>query len=53
MIINVNKSADSLNKESQELLKLDMHAADIYNLITKGEIGAYSDHRHTPVILNK
>ena len=51
VIINVNKSADSLNKESQELLKLDMHAADIYNLITKGEIGAYSDHRHTPVIL--
>ena len=37
VIINVNKSADSLNKESQELLKLDMHAADIYNHHKRGD----------------
>ena len=53
VIINVNKSAGSLNEKAAALLELDMHAADIYNLITKGEIGTYSDHRHSPVIEGK
>lgn len=53
VIINVNKSAGSLNEKAAALLELDMHAADIYNLITKGEIGTYSDHRHSPVIEEK
>ena len=51
VIINVNKSAADLNEKAASLLQLDMHAADIYNLMTTGEIGAYSDHRHPPVIL--
>lgn len=51
VIVNVNKSAGSLNDKAASLLQLDMHAADIYNLVTKGEIGAYSDHRHSPVII--
>ncbi len=49
VIINVNKSAGSLNEKAAALLKLDMHAADIYNLMTKGEIGSLSDHIHSPV----
>ena len=53
VIINVNKSLESLNGEAAKQLQLDMHAADIYNLITKGEIGSCSDHRHTPVIIEK
>lgn len=53
VIINVNKSAGSLNEKASALLKLDMHAADIYNLMTTGEIGACSDHIHPPVIIKK
>ena len=53
VIINVNKSHESLDREAAKLLQLDMHAADIYNLITKGGIGPCSDHRHPPVIIEK
>lgn len=53
VIINVNKGADGISEKASGLLQLDMHAADIYNLMTKGEIGAYSDHRHSPVMLQK
>ena len=53
VIINVNKSAGYLNEKAAALLQLDMHAADIYNLITTGEIGSCSDHRHPPVMINK
>ena len=53
VIINVNKSAGSLNEKASALLKLDMHAADIYNLMTTGEIGSCSDHIHPPVIIKK
>lgn len=51
VIINVNKSAGNLNTKAEALLQLDTHAADIYNLVTKGEIGPYSDHRHSPVMI--
>lgn len=50
VVINVNKSAAGLGERASALLELDMHAADIYNLITKGEIGACSDHVHSPVM---
>ena len=53
VIINVNKSAKDLSESASGLLQLDMHASDVYNLMTTGEIGAGSDHRHQPVILNK
>ena len=51
VIINVNKAAKNLNRKAASLLKLDMHAADIYNLMTTGEIGSCSDYRHQPVII--
>ena len=53
VIINVNKSAGDLNEKASSLLQLDMHAADIYNLMTTGEMEAGSDHRHQPVIIRK
>ena len=52
VIINVNKSEGDLSEKAAALLQLDMHAADIYNLMTIGEIGSCSDHRHTPVIIH-
>ena len=51
VIINVNKSYGDLSDEAQKLLELDMHAADIYNLITGNDIGQGSDRRHAPVII--
>ena len=51
VIINVNKSSGQLNEKALRLLELDMHAADIYNLMTGMEIGKGSDHRHSPVII--
>ena len=53
VIINVNKAAKNLDEKASELLRLDMHAADIYNLITKGKTGSCSDHRHPPVMIQK
>ena len=51
VIINVNKSSGNLNENALKLLELDMHAADIYNLMVGEEIGQGSDHRHSPVII--
>ena len=51
VVINVNKSAAALNEKAADLLQLDMHAADIYNLMTAGEIGSLSDHIHPPVMI--
>ena len=53
VIINVNKSAKDLSEKASGLLQLDMHAADVYNLMTTGEIGACSDHIHQPVMIGK
>ena len=53
VIINVNKASGNLSEEALKLLELDMHAADIYNLMTKGEIGSFSDHIHSPEIIKK
>ncbi len=51
VIINVNKNTAELNLEAERLLDLDIHSADIYNLLTKGEMNNCSDHRHTPVMI--
>ena len=51
VIINVNKNSEDLNPKAKRLLDLDVHSADIYNLITKGETDSCSDHRHLPVML--
>ena len=53
VIINVNKSVKDLNEKAAELLQLDMHASDVYNLMTTGDLGAFSDHRHSPVMIKK
>ena len=51
VIINVNKASGGLSEKALSLLELDMHAADIYNLMTGTEMGQGSDHRHPPVIV--
>ncbi len=51
VIINVNKSAAGLSGKASGLLALDMHAADIYNLMTGSGIEKGSDHVHAPVIV--
>ena len=53
VIININKSAKDLNEKAANLLQLDVHASDVYNLMTAGEIWPLSDYRHTPVIIKK
>lgn len=50
VIINVNKSAGDLGEEANKLLRLDLHASDIYNLMTGTEMEKGSDRRHSPVI---
>lgn len=51
VIINVNKVSGNLRKEALKLLELDMHAADIYNLMTGEDIRKGNEHRRTPVII--
>lgn len=51
VVINVNKARADLSDKAASLMELDMHAADIYNLTTRGEIGPHSDHVHSPVII--
>lgn len=51
VITNINKEAEKLSEDAQKILALDVHAADIYNLISCREIFEESDHRLTPVII--
>ena len=51
VIINVNKNAQVLSWKARRLLDLDIHSANIYNLLTKGETDTCSDHRHVPVMI--
>ena len=53
VIINVNKNTEGLSRQAEKQLQLDMHAADIYNLVTKGETDSCSDRRHQPVMTEK
>lgn len=53
VMINVNKSAGDLSGKAASLLQLDIHAADIYNLVTKGVIGPHSDHVQPPVMISE
>lgn len=52
VITNINKEEGMLSEEAKRLLALDVHAADIYNLLTGRDVYACSDHRHMPVILH-
>lgn len=51
VIINVNKASGDLGEQALKLLELDMHAADIYNLMTGADIRQGSEHIRTPVII--
>ena len=51
VIVNVNKNSSELDWKAKRLLDLDIHSANIYNLITKGETDTCNDHRHLPVII--
>ena len=51
VIINVNKASGNLSEEALKLLELDMHAADIYNLMTGSDIRNGSEHRRNPIII--
>lgn len=51
VVTNVNKSTAGLDERASKLLKLDIHASDIYNLQTDADMKEGSDHRHAPVII--
>ncbi len=44
VITNINKNAAGLSGNSADMLSLDIHSADIYNLITHRDIISESDH---------
>lgn len=52
VITNINKEAHALSEESSSILKMDIHAADIYNLATGRDVSAFSDHRMRPVLIS-
>jgi len=49
ILTNINKEAQGLTDEARSMLELDVHATDIYNLVS-GRDNSYSDHIMTPVI---
>ncbi len=51
VITNVNKASGNLSEKALKLLELDMHAADIYNLMTGADIRQGNEHRRNPVII--
>ena len=51
VITNINKERHLLTDEAQKMLSLDVHAADVYNLICGREEEGGSDHIHRPVYL--
>ena len=51
VIININKEAHTLSVDARRMLEADVHAADIYNLISGSDIDGCSDYRHMPVIV--
>ena len=52
-ITNVNRQGDMLCPEGLKQLALDIHAADIYNLISSRDLYELSDYRHKPIIMTK
>ena len=49
-ITNINKQAELLNEEGKKQLELDIHAADIYNLVSGQDQNSRSDYRMRPII---
>ncbi len=50
VITNINKETGLLNENGRKLLSLDVHASDIYNLVTGRQTDEFSDHRMKPVM---
>lgn len=51
LLTNINKEAAGLDEAGIELLGLDVHAADVYNLTTDRDTSVFSDHRISPIIV--
>ena len=51
VLSNINREAGILDDEASKLLGLDVHAADIYNLVTGRDCTKYSDHVRRPVMI--
>lgn len=50
IVTNINKEMEVVGEEMNKLSELDVHSADIYNLITGKDMLKNSDHRVTPII---
>ncbi|MBQ0040733.1 MAG: nucleotidyltransferase [Clostridiales bacterium] len=53
LITNINKQRDLVSAEGIKQLELDIHAADIYNLVTGRDQVVKSDFRMIPVMTEK
>ena len=53
VITNVNKNAAELDWKAKRLLDLDIHSANIYNLLTKGDTDICNDYRQLPVMIRE
>lgn len=51
VITNINKEKEKLSDEALQLLDLDCHASDVYNLVCGNDISSHSDYVHAPVIM--
>ncbi len=51
VITNINKEKELITVDAEALLRLDIHASDIYNLINGGSVSDLSDHRQSVRIL--
>jgi predicted nucleotidyltransferase len=47
----IGKGADGIGEDAMRMLELDIHAADIYNLMNDMDISAGSDYRKKPIIV--
>lgn len=52
LITNINREADQLSAAGASMLELDIHASDIYDLVTGRDCISYSDHVKKPVIIS-
>lgn len=51
VITNINKQIDLLTDEGKTQLELDIHASDVYNLISGRNQSENSDYRHRPILI--
>ena len=51
VITNINRQSGLLDDQAKNMLALDVHAADVYNLVTGRDLKSCSDHVMTPVMI--